>query len=67
MEYSKFSRFHDSLTQFKCYEDYLDSKVTPLDLFYFKVSEKYNFYKHFYPTYHSLHPAILWHCASEPH
>nr|XP_012775816.1 uncharacterized protein C4orf22 homolog isoform X2 [Maylandia zebra] len=36
MEYSKFSRFHDSLTQFKCYEDYLDSKVTPLDLFYFK-------------------------------
>lgn len=40
MEYSKFSRFYDSLTQFKCYEDYLDSKVTPLDLFYFKVSEK---------------------------
>ncbi|XP_030579350.1 cilia- and flagella-associated protein 299 [Archocentrus centrarchus] len=36
MAYSTASRFHHSLTQFKAYEDYLDSKVTPLDLFYFK-------------------------------
>ncbi len=38
MEYSPAARFHDSLTQFKVYEDYLDSKVTPMDLFYLKVS-----------------------------
>lgn len=27
-----------SAAQFKVYEDYLDSKVTPMDLFYLKVS-----------------------------
>uniref|UniRef100_A0A8D0CRV1 Cilia- and flagella-associated protein 299 n=1 Tax=Sander lucioperca TaxID=283035 RepID=A0A8D0CRV1_SANLU len=33
------ARFHDSVTQFKVYEDYLDSKVTPMDLFYLKSRE----------------------------
>uniref|UniRef100_A0A3Q3BQ54 Cilia- and flagella-associated protein 299 n=2 Tax=Haplochromis burtoni TaxID=8153 RepID=A0A3Q3BQ54_HAPBU len=46
MEYSKFSRFHFSLTQFKCYEDYLDSKVTPLDLFYFKKELAHKLVEH---------------------
>ncbi|XP_037338271.2 fibroblast growth factor 5 [Pungitius pungitius] len=36
MEHSAAARFHDTFTQFKVYEDYLDSKVTPMDLFYFK-------------------------------
>ncbi|XP_044053882.1 cilia- and flagella-associated protein 299 isoform X2 [Siniperca chuatsi] len=39
MEYSTAARFHDSITQFKVYEDYLDSKVTPMDLFYLKSRE----------------------------
>lgn len=39
MESSGVSRFHASLTHFKAYEDYLDSKVTALDVFYFKVSD----------------------------
>uniref|UniRef100_A0A3B4WCD6 Cilia- and flagella-associated protein 299 n=1 Tax=Seriola lalandi dorsalis TaxID=1841481 RepID=A0A3B4WCD6_SERLL len=39
MEYSAAVRFHDSLTQYKVYEDYLDSKVTPMDLFYLKSRE----------------------------
>lgn len=39
MEYSTAARFHDSITQFKTYDDYLDSKVTPMDVFYLKVSE----------------------------
>ncbi|XP_070690002.1 cilia- and flagella-associated protein 299 [Pempheris klunzingeri] len=36
MEYSAAARFHDSVAQFRVYEDYLDSKVTPMDLFYLK-------------------------------
>ena len=32
------ARFHDSVSQFKVYEDYLDSKVTPVDIFFLKVS-----------------------------
>ncbi|XP_022063951.2 cilia- and flagella-associated protein 299 [Acanthochromis polyacanthus] len=32
-------RFHDSLSKFKVYEDYLDSKVTSMDLFYLKSRE----------------------------
>ncbi|XP_034728820.1 cilia- and flagella-associated protein 299 [Etheostoma cragini] len=39
MEYSTAARFHDSVIQFKVYEDYLDSKVTPMDLFYLKSRE----------------------------
>lgn len=38
MEYSTASRFHDSLAQFADYDDYLDSKVMPVDLVYLKVS-----------------------------
>lgn len=38
MENSMAARFHDTFTQFKVYEDYLDSKVTPTDLFYLRVS-----------------------------
>lgn len=38
MEYNAASRFHDSMAQFPEYEDYLDSKVTPVDLVYLKVS-----------------------------
>ncbi|KAF0034348.1 hypothetical protein F2P81_014414 [Scophthalmus maximus] len=30
------ARFLGSVSQFKVYEDYLDSKVTPVDLFYLK-------------------------------
>uniref|UniRef100_A0A8C2XMG6 Cilia- and flagella-associated protein 299 n=1 Tax=Cyclopterus lumpus TaxID=8103 RepID=A0A8C2XMG6_CYCLU len=36
MERSMAARFHDAATQFRVYEDYLDSRVTPKDLFYFK-------------------------------
>ncbi|XP_041854286.1 cilia- and flagella-associated protein 299 [Melanotaenia boesemani] len=39
MEYSTVARFHVSLTKFKTYEDYLDSKVTPMELFYLKSRE----------------------------
>ncbi|XP_029367316.1 cilia- and flagella-associated protein 299 isoform X2 [Echeneis naucrates] len=40
MEYnSAVARFHNFITQFKAYEDYLDSKVTPVDLFYLKSRE----------------------------
>ncbi|XP_045890611.1 cilia- and flagella-associated protein 299 isoform X3 [Micropterus dolomieu] len=39
MEYSTPARFHGSITQFKVYEDYLDSRVTPMDLFYLKSRE----------------------------
>ncbi|XP_075325036.1 cilia- and flagella-associated protein 299 [Odontesthes bonariensis] len=39
MEYSTSGRFHNSLTQFQLYEDYLDSKVAPIDLFYLKSRE----------------------------
>ncbi|KAF3695344.1 putative protein C4orf22 -like protein [Channa argus] len=39
MEHSGAARFHDSLTQFKTYEDYLDSRVTPMDLFYLQNRE----------------------------
>ncbi|XP_029296091.1 cilia- and flagella-associated protein 299 isoform X2 [Cottoperca gobio] len=39
MDYSTAARFHDSVMQFKYYEDYLDSKVTPMDLFYLKSRE----------------------------
>lgn len=38
MEFSTAARFHDATTKFRAYEDYLDSKVTPMDLFYLKVS-----------------------------
>uniref|UniRef100_A0A8C6P271 Uncharacterized protein n=1 Tax=Nothobranchius furzeri TaxID=105023 RepID=A0A8C6P271_NOTFU len=36
MEYS--ALFYSSLSKFKAYEDYLDSKVTAVDLFYLQVS-----------------------------
>ncbi|XP_034397189.1 cilia- and flagella-associated protein 299 [Cyclopterus lumpus] len=39
MERSMAARFHDAATQFRVYEDYLDSRVTPKDLFYFKSRE----------------------------
>ncbi|KAI4820588.1 hypothetical protein KUCAC02_028561, partial [Chaenocephalus aceratus] len=39
MEYSTAARVNDSVTQFKVYEDYLDSKVKPMDLFYLKSRE----------------------------
>ncbi|XP_075960467.1 cilia- and flagella-associated protein 299 [Anarhichas minor] len=39
MEYSTAARVHSTVTQFKVYEDYLDSKVTPVDLFYLKSRE----------------------------
>ncbi|XP_075903126.1 cilia- and flagella-associated protein 299 [Nelusetta ayraudi] len=39
MEYSTASRFHDSLAQFADYDDYLDSKVMPVDLVYLKNRE----------------------------
>ncbi|XP_059193132.1 cilia- and flagella-associated protein 299 [Centropristis striata] len=39
MENSPAARFNDSVTQFKTYEDYLDSKVTPTDIFYLKSRE----------------------------
>ncbi|XP_038560653.1 cilia- and flagella-associated protein 299 isoform X2 [Micropterus salmoides] len=39
MEYSTPARFHGSITHFKVYEDYLDSRVTPMDLFYLKSRE----------------------------
>ncbi|XP_029018386.1 cilia- and flagella-associated protein 299 isoform X1 [Betta splendens] len=39
MEQSGAARFLDAVTQFKTYEDYLDSKVTPMDLFYLKSRE----------------------------
>lgn len=38
MEYSNAIRLHDSLAQFGDYDEYLDSKVTPVDLVYLKVS-----------------------------
>lgn len=43
MEHNTVGRFYNSLTKFKVYEDYLDSKVTPLDLFYLQVSSLINF------------------------
>ncbi|XP_008295503.1 cilia- and flagella-associated protein 299 [Stegastes partitus] len=40
MEYSSaVVRFYDSLSKFKVYEDYLDSKVTEMDIFYLKSRE----------------------------
>ncbi|XP_013875127.1 cilia- and flagella-associated protein 299 isoform X2 [Austrofundulus limnaeus] len=39
MENSSVGRFYNTLTKFKVYEDYLDSKVTPLDLFYLQSRE----------------------------
>nr|XP_010781068.1 PREDICTED: uncharacterized protein C4orf22 homolog [Notothenia coriiceps] len=39
MEYSTAARVNDSVTQFKVYEDYLDSNVKPMDLFYLKSRE----------------------------
>ncbi|XP_026177868.1 cilia- and flagella-associated protein 299 [Mastacembelus armatus] len=39
MQYSSVPRFHDPITQFKCYEDYLDSKVTPMDSSYLTSRE----------------------------
>ncbi|KAM3611675.1 uncharacterized protein V6R79_022371 [Siganus canaliculatus] len=39
MEFSTSARFSYPLTQFKTYEDYLDSKVTPVDIFYIKSRE----------------------------
>ncbi|XP_031726428.1 cilia- and flagella-associated protein 299 [Anarrhichthys ocellatus] len=39
MEYSTAARLHSTVTQFKVYGDYLDSKVTPVDLFYLKSRE----------------------------
>ncbi|XP_068594906.1 cilia- and flagella-associated protein 299 [Brachionichthys hirsutus] len=39
MEYSTAASFYDPVAQFKVYEDYLDSKVTPMDLFYLKSRE----------------------------
>lgn len=38
MEFNAAERFYDFFTNFKDYEDYLDSKITPTDLFYLKVS-----------------------------
>lgn len=38
MEYNAALRFSDFTMRFKVYEDYLDSKVTQMDLFYLKVS-----------------------------
>lgn len=39
MEYNHAAgRFSYSTMQFKVYEDYLDSKVTSMDVFYLKVS-----------------------------
>ncbi|XP_068166151.1 cilia- and flagella-associated protein 299 [Antennarius striatus] len=39
MEYSTAASFHHSEAQFKTYEDYLDSKVTPMEVFYLKNRE----------------------------
>ncbi|KAM4578352.1 cilia- and flagella-associated protein 299 isoform 2-T2 [Fundulus diaphanus] len=39
MEVSSAGRFFTSVTEFKDYEDYLDSKLTPTDLFYLKSRE----------------------------
>ncbi|XP_030273666.1 cilia- and flagella-associated protein 299 isoform X2 [Sparus aurata] len=39
MEHSAAARVLDPITQFQLYEDYLDSKVTPMDLFYSKSRE----------------------------
>ncbi|XP_027888606.1 cilia- and flagella-associated protein 299 isoform X1 [Xiphophorus couchianus] len=39
MEFNAAERFYDFLTNFKDYEDYLDSKITPTDLFYLKSRE----------------------------
>lgn len=39
MEDSTAARFHGSITRFKTYEDYLDSKVTRTDLLYLQVSD----------------------------
>ncbi|XP_037536082.1 cilia- and flagella-associated protein 299 [Nematolebias whitei] len=39
MEPSPVGRFYGSLIKFKVYEDYLDSKVTPTDLFYVQSRE----------------------------
>nr|XP_057926040.1 cilia- and flagella-associated protein 299 [Doryrhamphus excisus] len=39
MEVNTANRFQDPVGQFKAYEDYLDSKVTPMDLFYLKSRE----------------------------
>ncbi|KAM9857926.1 cilia- and flagella-associated protein 299 [Aulostomus maculatus] len=39
MELSTAGRFVDAVTQYKTYEDYLDSKVTEIDLFYLKNRE----------------------------
>ncbi|XP_047446915.1 cilia- and flagella-associated protein 299 [Mugil cephalus] len=36
MQHSTVGRLHDPLSQFNVYEDYLDSKVTPMDMFYLK-------------------------------
>ncbi|KAM8759696.1 cilia- and flagella-associated protein 299 isoform 7-T7 [Acanthopagrus schlegelii] len=39
MEHSAVARVLDPIAQFQLYEDYLDSKVTPMDLFYSKSRE----------------------------
>eukprot|EP00064_Thunnus_orientalis_P014761 superscaffoldBa00002619_g14808 len=39
MDYNTAGRFFDSAMKFKVYEDYLDSKVTPMDLFYLESRE----------------------------
>ncbi|XP_024865014.1 cilia- and flagella-associated protein 299 isoform X2 [Kryptolebias marmoratus] len=39
MEHSTVGRFYNSIVKFKVYEDYLDSKVTPTDLFYLQSRE----------------------------
>ncbi|XP_036954916.1 cilia- and flagella-associated protein 299 isoform X1 [Acanthopagrus latus] len=39
MEHSAAARVLDPIAQFQLYEDYLDSKVTPMDLFYSKSRE----------------------------
>ncbi|XP_043968348.1 cilia- and flagella-associated protein 299 isoform X3 [Gambusia affinis] len=39
MELNTAERFYDFLTNFKDYEDYLDSKITPTDFFYLKSRE----------------------------
>lgn len=43
MEHSAAARVLDPIAQFQLYEDYLDSKVTPMDLFYSKVSHSRTF------------------------
>ncbi|XP_054629043.1 cilia- and flagella-associated protein 299 [Dunckerocampus dactyliophorus] len=39
MDYNTANRFQEPVSRFKVYEDYLDSKVMPMDLFYLKSRE----------------------------